>query len=221
MNERRNFLRVFFHSKGIEMVNLSSIMHSKQARLAIPDFFQDKDPPIISYTYTKPIGPTIFNFRKVAREHDINEPLNNHCACKQSNFLYQPLGHVITRDLRVIKNKKLRKLIAKGPNYREQNNIDWDLCHKLCMDGINKYRKRWANREKVALSVLNEWTCHVKEAVSNRIRQLRLRPQKTRKRQFLSDRKCKQALADLHELYVLVPADKAGNNVVIVCKQYY
>ena len=89
------------------------------------------------------------------------------------------------------------------------------------MDGINKYRKRWANREKVALSVLNEWTCHVKEAVSNRIRQLRLRPQKTRKRQFLSDRKCKQALADLRELYVLVPADKSGNNVVIVCKHYY
>ena len=65
-----------------------------------------------------PIGPTIFNFRKVAREHDINEPLNNQCACKQSNFLYQPLRHVITGDLRVIKNKKLRNLIAKGPNYR-------------------------------------------------------------------------------------------------------
>ena len=41
------------------------------------------------------------------------------------------------------------------------------------------------------------------------------------KKQFLSDRKCKQALADLHELYVLVPADKVGNNVVIVCKHYY
>ena len=73
----------------------------------------------------------------------------------------------------------------------------------------------------MALSVLNEWTCHVKEAVSNRIRQLRLCPQKTRKRQFLSDRKCKQALADLHELYVLVPADKAGNNVVnIIIRKY-
>ena len=122
----------------------------------------------------------------MARDHDINEPLNNQCACKQSNFLYQPLGPVITGDLRVIKNKKLRNLIAKGPNYREQNNIDWDLCHKLCMDDITKYRKRWANREKVAISVLNEWTCHVKEAVSNRILQLRLRPQKTRKRQFLN-----------------------------------
>ena len=53
------------------------------------------------------------------------------------------------------------------------------------MDGINKYRKEWAIREKVALSVLNEWTCHVKEAVSNRIRQLRLRPQKRGKGNFL------------------------------------
>ena len=40
----------------------------------------------------------------------------------------------------------------------------------------------------------------------------------TRKRQFCRDRKCKQALADLHDLYVLVPAD---NNVVIVCEHYY
>ena len=64
------------------MVNLSSIMHSRQARLAVPDFFHDKDPPIISYTYTKPIGPTIFNFKKVAREHDIYEPLSNQCARK-------------------------------------------------------------------------------------------------------------------------------------------
>ena len=28
-------------------------------------------------------------------------------------------------------------------------------------------------------------------------------------------------LEELHEKYVLVPADKAGNNVIVVCKQYY
>ena len=220
-SEQRDFLRVFFHSKGMEMVNLGSIMHSKQARSAIPHFFNNKDPPIISYKYTKPIGPTIFNFREVAREHDINDPLIGKCACKQSSFQYKPLGHVITGDLRIIKNSKLRSLVAKGPNYREQNNIDWDLCHKLCMDGINRYRKQWAKKEKVALSTLNEWTCHVKEAVAIRIKKLRMRPQKARKRQILRDRKCKQALAILHEDYVLVPADKAGNNVVVICKQYY
>ena len=133
VNERRNFLRVFFHSKGIEMVNLSCRLgwqYQIFSRIRIRLSF-------LIHIYTKPIGPTIFNFRKVAQEHDINEPLNDQCACKQSNFRYQPLGHVITGDLRVIKNKTLTNLIPKGPNYREQNNIDWDLCHKLCMDGIN------------------------------------------------------------------------------------
>ena len=45
-----------------------------------------------------------------------------------SSFLYKSLGHVITGDLRIITNKKLRELVSKGPNFREQNNINWDLC---------------------------------------------------------------------------------------------
>ena len=28
-------------------------------------------------------------------------------------------GHIVTGDLRVIENKKLRNLICKGPNFRE------------------------------------------------------------------------------------------------------
>ena len=59
----------------------------------------------------------------------------------------------ITGDLRIISNKKLRKLISKGPNFREQNR---DLCRKLCFEGIDAYRKQWAAREKVALTTLNE-----------------------------------------------------------------
>ena len=31
-------------------------------------------------------------------------------------FFYEPHGHVITGDLRVIENTELRKLIAKGQN---------------------------------------------------------------------------------------------------------
>ena len=77
------------------------------------------------------------------------------------------------------------------------------------MDDI---KKQWAGGGR-------RCTHHVKEAVSNRL-QLWLPPQKTRKSQFLRDRKCKQALADWRGSYVLVPVDKAGNNVVIVCKHF-
>ena len=57
--------------------------------------------------------------------------------------------------------------------------------------------------------------------VDNRIRKLKGQPQKTRKRQILRTAACVKNLEELHEKYVLVPADKAANNVIVVCKQYY
>jgi len=35
------------------------------------------------------------------------------------------------------------------------------------------------------------------------------------------DRHVKAYLNELQEKYVLVPADKAGNNIIFVCKYYY
>ena len=48
------------------------------------------------------------------------------CDCESSTFCYEPHGHVITGDLRIISNRTLRRLLEKGPKYREQNIIDWE-----------------------------------------------------------------------------------------------
>ena len=78
------------------MINLSSIVHSKVVRTTVPDFFEDREPPVISYRYTKTIGPSIFIFRKVACEHEIDDPPCSGCSCNQSP---SPSGHIITGDL--------------------------------------------------------------------------------------------------------------------------
>ena len=135
------------------------------------------------------------------------DPPCSGCSCNQSPFLYQPSGHVITGDLRIISNRKLRKLISKGPNFREQNSIYWGLCRKLCFEGIDAYRKHSAAQEKVVLTTLNEWACTVKRLVENRLKGCR---QNTQKKQTLNDPAGKQTLEKLHEDYVLAPADKAG-----------
>ena len=57
--------------------------------------------------------------------------------------------------------------------------------------------------------------------VDRRITTIRSHDSKTQKRQTLREPICKQALEDLHKDYVLAPADKAGNNIIIICKQYY
>ena len=49
------------------------------------------------------------------------------CNCSSSEYKYDLCGHVLTGDLSIIRDVKLRNLIRKGPVFREQNNIDWEV----------------------------------------------------------------------------------------------
>ena len=47
--------------------------------------------------------------------------------CKGSGFIEKDHRYIVTGDLRIVENNKLRKLFTKGAKYRENNNI---LCEK-------------------------------------------------------------------------------------------
>ena len=74
----------------------------------------------------------------------------------------------------------------------------------MFLESIDLYAKNWSKREQVELKYLSEWKDQLKELVADRISN------------FVKD-----TLHKLHANYVLVPADKAANNVIIVCKKYY
>ena len=75
------------------------------------------------------------------------------CQCKESKFCYEPHGHVITGDLRVIENAKLRELVAKGPKYREPNRVNWKATETMFLESIDLYAKNWSKREQVELKI--------------------------------------------------------------------
>ena len=131
------------------------------------------------------------------------------------------LGHVVTGDLSIIKDAKLRRLIEKGPSYREQNYINWSITERLCREAVAKYKRKWSRREKVDVRVLNEWECKVNECVQKRIASLQRKHINRRKTQILKNSRHLRSLEELQSKYVLVPADKAAQNVIVVCKKYY
>ena len=47
----RMFMKVFFHNKGIEMIDLPRILHHKKVLKTIPAFVSQREPPIVSYSY--------------------------------------------------------------------------------------------------------------------------------------------------------------------------
>ena len=68
------------------------------------------------------------NYLPALSNLNVSEYLSNPqtCQCTESKFCYEPHGHVITGDPRVIENAKLRKLVVKGPKYREPNRVNWE-----------------------------------------------------------------------------------------------
>ena len=39
--------------------------------------------------------------------------------CKYSKFIYPSAGHVITGNLKIIPNSRIRNIVSKGPKYKE------------------------------------------------------------------------------------------------------
>ena len=122
----------------------------------------------------------------------------------------------MTGNLSIVENRKLRKILGKGPSYREQNNINWDTNQKILKKAV---KLQWAKKEKVDSRALDEWECRILETIQTRIDRIRKKDKNPRKRNVLSDKHCKEYLEDFQKCFVLVPADKASNNALIVCKK--
>ena len=81
-------------------------------------------------------------------------------------------------------------------------------------------QKNWSKREQVELKYLSELKDQLKELVADRVSNLK-EHFKSPKCEVLDQPDVKHTLNKLHANYVLVLADKAASNVIIVCKKYY
>ena len=141
--ERSGFLKVHYHNKGIEMIGLPQILNSRCVKDAVPQFLRDREPPMVSYSYSRTISGRIFNQRAVVEELDVDRGTEGmSCNCSSSSYCYVPAGHVVTGDLTIIRDAKLRSLVRKGPSYREQNSIDWDVNERVCREAVADYKRK-------------------------------------------------------------------------------
>ena len=77
-----HFIKLDFINKGIDAVNLPSILRSKSVTETASTYFKGKEPPIISYTYTKTIDSKIFNFSSTLSDVDYHQFHNNPSQCE-------------------------------------------------------------------------------------------------------------------------------------------
>ena len=178
---------------------------------------------IYSDIYSDTIRSKLFNYKQTV--DSINTSRYNYnasCDCHNSQFINEHHGHIVTGDLRIIENENLRKLISKGPNYREPKTVNWKKCREEIINGLSEGASLIASsNNSLNLQDFHSWRDKILEKVDLKITSLKstLKPQRTNP--VLKQPDVVTYLEELHRKYVLVPIDKAANNVAIICKKHY
>ena len=86
----------------------------------------------------------IFNFSSALSNLYIHDFIDNptYCNCKCSAYCYPADCHVITGDLNIINNHKLKDLILKGPKFREPNKVNWAKNKSMIFYAVDLYAKK-------------------------------------------------------------------------------
>ena len=73
----------------------------KSVQNKIPPYFQYKESPCISYSYTQSLASKIFNYKASLQQLDFQSLSHDPqpCNCSDSKFLYAPCGHIVTGDV--------------------------------------------------------------------------------------------------------------------------
>ena len=118
--------------------------------------------------------------------------------------------------MKIISDSRIRSIISKGPKYRLPSQIDFNKCREEIAASLNEFCKRWCKRENVENNALNNWKLNIFKIIDTRISFYSDHPDLLPHKPKISFRHLKQGIQKFHEKFVLAPADKAANNVIVV-----
>ena len=129
--------------------------------------------------------------------------------------------HIVTGDLRIIKNNALRKLFIKRPKYREVRPINLEKAKCCILEGLHNCISSWCCKNGVDKSFFLKWTNNVKVKIDETMSHLINKLYTNKHMDCLSSPDVKNALDHIHKDFVVVPTDKATASIALVCKRFY
>ena len=220
-----NVIHVNFLNKAAEMVNLSSILRDPAVLKAVPSVAKGFTPPTVVFSLNTPISSKIFNFNKFVTSLDVKSVLRNAsylpCNCADSPFRDKHHGHIISGDLRLVKDNKLRKLFTKGPKYREKKYLDWEAVENDLLASVKGCANSWCEKNGKSSLILKQWVVTVSNRIKSKILSLKASVKTEFVEEVLRKASCVRALEELQQKFVIAPIDKASGNISFICKRFY
>ena len=220
-----NVCNIYFDNKAIEMINLSCILRDKSLKLTLPSTPNKFSPPMVTYKLSKSIASSNFNFKEFVENLDIDSYLNDKsilpCHCSNSPFVDPHHQHIVSGNLKIITNNKLRKLLSKGPKFRESRPLNWNKAKESIFSGLDDFLSHYCQSNALSKLSMAPWLYQVKKLVNDKLDDLEHKVKDNNISEKLKDSVIKNSLSELHDRYVITPIDKATGNVAFICKQFY
>ena len=124
--------------------------------------------------------------------------------CNKSPFVEKYLKHIVTGDLRIIKNNALRKLFFKGPKHREVRPINLEKAKRCILKGLHNCISSWCYKNGVDKTFFLEWTNNVKVKIDERMSHLTNELYTNKHMDCLSSPDVKNSLDNIHKDFVVV-----------------
>ena len=79
------------------------------------------------------------------------------------------MGHIVTGNLKVITDSRIRSVISEGPKYSFQAHIDFNKCRETIVSALNDYCTHWFKRDHVKSNALNNWNLKILKIIDERM----------------------------------------------------
>ena len=171
----KNVINLHFMNKGIDMVKISKIINDRNVKKSLPTQFNKTEQISTVYTLTKTIQSNIFNHTEFINTLDTKDILGNTknlpCNCTTLPFTNPNHWHIVTGDINIVQNNKLRKQLCKGPKYREPVSISFPNCKTKIKNSLTKFSSGWCNKIGVPVKCFTLWISIVMEKVNKKIKE--------------------------------------------------
>lgn len=208
---------VSFPNKAMEYIRLETILKDRTLYRSLPAIPSRKIS--VTFTYNKPNKLSLCNYNTVLREmtkESLKSILKQPCDCATSSYIYPTFEHILTGDLKVIHDERLRKIFANGSKYRLAVPIDWNDTDKAFNSALPILIKWMSKDTKLPMERFKEYQNRFTQLYQSR-KEYIIRTQDTEEYDYID----KMALQQLHNKFVITVVDKAPNNLVIMCKKLF
>lgn len=215
-----------FNCKFIDTLSVNSILRDSNVASLLPEPFKDKLPLKVFYKYNAPISRRLLNYNAFLKElttDEIKDIISKECSCSSSDYIYAPHNHIVTGNLNVISNSRLRILMSFGAKYREPIAMEPADIKSTIYSYIDRFILSKANKYRINADCFKLWEKKVKDIISNRIDFfVKHKPEIfSNGTSIWHNKEISDFIEEFHKKFIVVVADKASNNFVVICKKFY